>query len=236
MRQRNGLVDPGKAMQRMRTIAIIVVTALITSLFWIVVYNGVGGQGVAATPATARPVVEAAAAQPPGFGPPSSRPAPAIATSSYPAAMPLVMTPSGLVIPVVGKAQRDLVDTFTASRSNGRVHNAIDIMAARGTPVVSAAAGTVEKLHQSALGGITAYVRSDDGQWVYYYAHLDSYAPGLAEGQHLRQGDPIGQVGFTGNASPAGPHLHFGVYRMAPGQRWYQGTAINPYPMLVGGR
>ena len=83
-------------------------------------------------------------------------------------------------------------------------------------------------------GGITAYVRSVDGQWMYYYAHLDAYAPDLHEGQRLRRGDPVGTVGSTGNANPAGPHLHFAIHRMEPGQKWYQGTAINPYPLLAG--
>lgn len=244
MRGRNGFGLMQVNMQQFKTLAAVVVTALITSLFWIVVYNGAGGRGGAAVPA----VTAAMAVQPPGFGaavappiagpsaPVQAAPAPPMFRPPPTAPLPLVSTASGLVIPVVGKMPRDLTDTFTASRSGGRVHNAIDIMAARGTPVVAAAAGTVEKLHTSRLGGITAYVRSDDGQWEYYYAHLDSYVSGLAEGQHLRQGEPIGFVGFTGNASPAGPHLHFGVYRMAPGRRWYQGEAINPYPMLTGAR
>jgi murein DD-endopeptidase MepM/ murein hydrolase activator NlpD len=140
----------------------------------------------------------------------------------------------GLLLPVEGIAPTQLVDTFNASRSGGRSHNALDIMAPRGSLVVSAADGVVERLHHSSLGGTTAYVRSDDGAWVYYYAHLDSYAPGLAEGQQLRRGDPIGRVGSTGNAQAAWPHLHFAVYRMAAGQRWYQGQAIDPYPLLAG--
>ena len=148
----------------------------------------------------------------------------------------LVVAPSGLAIPVAGINERGLIDTYTQSRGGGaRVHNAIDIMAARGTPVVAAAPGTVEKLYFSdGGGGISAYVRSEDGQWMYYYAHLDAYAPGLKEGQKVRRGDPVGTVGFTGNANPAGPHLHFAVNRMAPGESWYQGTPVNPYPMLVG--
>ncbi|HEY0115031.1 MAG TPA: M23 family metallopeptidase, partial [Allosphingosinicella sp.] len=148
----------------------------------------------------------------------------------------LVVAPSGLAIPVGGKTARDLVDTYTQSRSGGaRVHNAIDIMADRGTPVIAAAPGTVEKLFFSrGGGGISAYVRSEDGQWVYYYAHLDAYAPGLAEGQKVTRGQAIGTVGSTGNANPAGPHLHFAVNRMAPGEKWYQGTPVNPYPMLAG--
>jgi murein DD-endopeptidase MepM/ murein hydrolase activator NlpD len=150
---------------------------------------------------------------------------------------PLVVSSSGLAIPVLGIRTSELTDTYTASRGGGsRVHNAIDIMAPRGTPVVAATEGTVEKLFYSrGGGGITAYVRSPDGQWLHYYAHLDSYAPGLREGLRLRRGDPIGTVGVSGNASPSGPHLHYAIYRMSPGERWWQGAAINPYPQLVGG-
>ena len=103
--------------------------------------------------------------------------------------------------------------------------------------VVAAAEGTVERLHYSAGGGgITAYVRSPDGAWMYYYAHLDSYAPGLADGQRLHRGDPIGRVGSTGNANAAWPHLHFAVHRMSASDRWYQGLPVNPYPLLAGER
>ena len=110
-------------------------------------------------------------------------------------------------------------------------------MAPTGTPVVSSAPGTVEKLFFSqGGGGITAYVRSEDGQYNYYYAHLSAYAPGLREGQKLRRGSPIGYVGYSGNANPAGPHLHLAINRMAPGEKWYQGTPINPYPLLAGKR
>jgi murein DD-endopeptidase MepM/ murein hydrolase activator NlpD len=149
---------------------------------------------------------------------------------------PLAVAPSGLAIPVAGIAAGDLVDTYTQSRGGGtRVHNAIDIMAARGTPVLSATDGTVEKLFFSrGGGGITAYVRSSDGVWLHYYAHLDAYAPGLAEGQRIRRGDPIGTVGISGNASPSGPHLHYAIYRMSAGERWWQGAPVNPYPLLAG--
>ena len=110
-------------------------------------------------------------------------------------------------------------------------------MAPRGTPVVAAAPGRVEKLFDSkGGGGITAYVRSADGQWLYYYAHLDGYAPGLREGQAVQRGSPLGTVGSTGNANPAGPHLHFAIHRMRPGEKWYQGSAVNPYPLLAGKR
>lgn len=149
---------------------------------------------------------------------------------------PLQVAPGApLAIPVAGVASAQLIDTFTAARGSGRSHDAIDIMAARGTPVVAAAAGTVEKLYFSdGGGGITIYVRSPDRRWIYYYAHLDHYAPGLAEGQQVRPGSVIGFVGSTGDASPDGPHLHFAVNFMAPGERWWEGTPVNPYPLLRG--
>ncbi|WP_245409603.1 M23 family metallopeptidase [Allosphingosinicella vermicomposti] len=145
---------------------------------------------------------------------------------------------SGLAIPVAGVKPEQLADTFTQARAGGeRVHDAIDIMAPRGTPVVAAAPGTVEKLYFSeGGGGVTAYVRSPDARWIYYYAHLDRYAPGLAEGEKVERGSPIGFVGSTGNASPDGPHLHFAVSRTAPGESWYQGAPVNPYPLLAGNR
>jgi peptidoglycan LD-endopeptidase LytH len=141
----------------------------------------------------------------------------------------------GLVIPVAGVARASLVDTWGAPRGGGtRHHEAVDIMAPGGTPVVAAAAGTVEKLFQSDAGGVTAYVRSPSRGWVYYYAHLSGYAPGLAEGKRLAAGDPVGFVGDTGNAAPGNTHLHFGVSRMSAGDGWWQGEPVNPYPLLAG--
>ena len=157
-------------------------------------------------------------------------PAPPVAVGT------VTVGPAGLAIPVAGVKSRELVDTYSQARAGGtRVHDAIDIMAPTGTPVVAAAPGRVEKLFFSnGGGGISAYIRSDDSLWSYYYAHLSAYAPGLHEGQHLLRGAPVGYVGFTGNANPAGPHLHFAINRMAPGEKWYQGTPINPYPLLAG--
>jgi peptidoglycan LD-endopeptidase LytH len=168
-----------------------------------------------------------------------SAPAPeARRAAAPPAAAPpqAVIAPSGLAIPVAGVHAVQLVDTYAQARAGGaRVHDAIDIMAPRGTPVVAASDGFVEKLFFSGGGGgITAYVRSADRQWSYYYAHLDAYAPGLREGQAVRRGDPIGTVGSTGNANAAGPHLHFAINRMGPADRWWQGTPVNPYPLLAG--
>ena len=121
------------------------------------------------------------------------------------------VAPSGLALPVVGVKPDQLVDTFDAARSAGRRHDAIDIMAAEGTPVIAAADGTIEKLFNSVRGGMTIYERSPDQKWVYYYAHLSAYAPGLAEGQQVKRGQVIARVGHTGDASAAGPHLHFAI-------------------------
>ena len=147
----------------------------------------------------------------------------------------LEVGPAGLAIPVAGIKPGQLTDTFSDARAGGgRRHDAIDIMAAEGTPVLAAADGTVEKLFNSALGGTTIYERSADRRWVYYYAHLSAYEPGLHEGQQLQRGQVIARVGHTGDASAEGPHLHFAINQMAPGERWWNGTPINPYPLLAG--
>ncbi len=141
-----------------------------------------------------------------------------------------------LVVPVVGKTAADLTDTFTQARGGGtRVHDAIDVMAAEGTPIIAAAPGRIEKLFTSKAGGLTIYVRSPDQRTIYYYAHLRNYAPGLREGQTVTAGQRLGSVGHTGNADPAGPHLHFAVLQTHPGAKWSEpATAINPYPLLGG--
>jgi murein DD-endopeptidase MepM/ murein hydrolase activator NlpD len=150
-------------------------------------------------------------------------------------AQQVVVTPAGLAIPVVGVKSGDLLDTYDSARGSGRRHDAIDIMAREGTPVIAAADGTIEKLFFSkGGGGITIYERSNDKRWIYYYAHLSAYAPGLAEGQQVRRGQVIARVGHTGDASASAPHLHFAINAMARGERWWQGTAINPYPVLAG--
>ena len=168
----------------------------------------------------------------PGTAPPPSGAASAPATA--PAAR-LRANAAGLIVPVAGIAPAQLVDTWHQSRGGGaREHQAIDIMAPRGTAVLAARGGRVEKLFDSADGGRTIYIRTADGAHIDYYAHLDAYAAGLQEGQLVRQGQGIGTVGSTGNASPEGPHLHFAVKHMAAGERWHQGTPLNPYPLLAG--
>ena len=193
-----------------------VLTAVVVSAFWIWFYNFIptkpptvarSGNVVTVKPNAAPPVT---------------------------VAEQVVVGPSGLAIPVTGVKADQLTDTYDAARGSGRRHDAIDIMAAEGTPVIAAADGKVEKLFNSARGGITIYVRSPDQKWQYYYAHLQRYAPGLHEGQDVKRGQVIGLVGHTGDASAAGPHLHFAINTMGPGERWWQGTAINPYPLLAG--
>lgn len=149
------------------------------------------------------------------------------------ATAPAVHASSGLIIPVAGIAPSQLVDTYTQSRSEGRTHDAIDIMAPAGTPVLAAVDGTVAKLFTSRLGGLTIYQFDPDGRRVYYYAHLSGYAPGLVEGQALRQGQVIGYVGSTGDASPTAPHLHFSVGDLGPEKQWWKSVPTNPYPLLA---
>ena len=141
--------------------------------------------------------------------------------------------PSGLAIPVAGVGPGDLVDTFEAARSEGRTHNAIDILAPRGTPVVAAAPGEVLRLFESDKGGLTVYQLADDGRTVYYYAHLDGYAPGLEAGQRVRRGQRIGRVGDTGNAAPGNTHLHFAVWRSTGRADFWDGDPVNPYALLA---
>ena len=142
---------------------------------------------------------------------------------------------TALVIPVRGVPATALVDSFNDVRGGGtRRHGAIDIMAPRGTPVLAAAGGTVEKLFESKDGGHTLYVRSSDRRMVYYYAHLDAYAADVREGGVVGQGQQIASVGSSGDADPAAPHLHFEIKRMGDGESWWQGTAVDPYPLLGG--
>ena len=137
-----------------------------------------------------------------------------------------------VVVPVAGVTARELRDTFTEARGSGRVHNAIDILAPRGTPVIAAVDGTIRKLFTSRAGGLTIYQFDPSGSYVYYYAHLDRYRDGLTEKQAVRRGEVIGYVGSTGNAQT--PHLHFAIEKLPPSREWWKGSAINPYPVLMG--
>jgi len=136
-----------------------------------------------------------------------------------------------LRVPVSGVAVGSLRDTFHDAR-DGHAHEALDIPAPRGTPVVAAAEGNVAKLFKSKPGGLTVYQFDNSRTYCYYYAHLDRYAAGLREGVLLRPGDVLGYVGTTGDAPPNAPHLHFAVFRLGPEKQWWKGTAIDPLPLI----
>jgi murein DD-endopeptidase MepM/ murein hydrolase activator NlpD len=135
-----------------------------------------------------------------------------------------------LVVPVPGVQPALLADTY-GERRGDRAHEALDIMAPRGTPVMATDDGHVVKLFRSVPGGLTIYQSDPGNEVVYYYAHLDRYADGLQEGGRIRRGDIIGYVGTTGNAAPDAPHLHFAIFKLPPGKEWWKGTPINPLPL-----
>lgn len=158
---------------------------------------------------------------------------PAIVAPAIPATPEELLAQRRLAVPVEGVARARLKDTFHNRRSKGRRHEAIDIMAPWGTPVVAADDGHIEKISRNAGGGLAVYQVDGSGRFVYYYAHLAGYAEGLREGQQVRKGDVIAFVGATGNASPTAPHLHFAVLLFTPRFRWRGAQVLNPYPALA---
>jgi peptidoglycan LD-endopeptidase LytH len=193
---------------------------------------------------SAAPQVPSAPTAP--IAPPPAQP-PTAPTPAQPAVVPPSVTPpaeplpqapifsngNSLLLPVTGIRKDQLVDTYTQSRGSGRVHEAIDIMAPTGTPVVAVDDGKVVKLFNSKQGGLTVYQFDRHEKLAYYYAHLDRYAAGVVEGRELKRGDLVGYVGSTGNARPDAPHLHFAIFALGPEKQWWKGTAINPYPLLA---
>ena len=139
--------------------------------------------------------------------------------------------PRAMIVPVAGVDRSELRDMFHEARGGGP-HEAIDILAPKGTPVIATDDGAVKKLFTSKAGGLTVYQFDPDQRFCYYYAHLDRYAPGLHEGQLLRRGEILGYVGTTGNAGNT-PHLHFALIRLDKDRRWWTGTYVNPYPWLA---
>jgi peptidoglycan LD-endopeptidase LytH len=137
----------------------------------------------------------------------------------------------GLVMPVAGVSAAQLVDSFDDARGSRR-HDALDILAPRGTPVLSAADGRLLRMTSSANGGLMVYATDASERFILMYAHLDRYASGLAEGMVLRRGDRLGDVGTTGNAPPNTPHLHFAISRAGTVKEWWKGTPVNPLPLL----
>ena len=162
-------------------------------------------------------------AEPAGAG------APAIAVSDF-----AYLRGRRLIIPVAGVHAADLLNTFEEARFSGaRRHDAIDIPALRGTPVLSVDAGLVARIDTSDRGGLSLYATDPSGGYVYYYAHLDRYHHTVRDGKALQRGDTIGYVGTTGNAPPNTPHLHFAISVLGESRRWWDGAPINPWPLLV---
>lgn len=185
---------------------------------------------------TREPAALAAAAARPAAASPSEERRDAAPTSTagiVPGAADVdLLRRRGLELPVAGLKRSALHDTFSDSRALGRPHEAIDIMATKGTLVLAVDDGTVAKLFTSLAGGLTLYQFDPSGTYSYYYAHLDAYAPGIRDGQPLKRGQTIGYVGSTGNASKDAPHLHFGIYRLTAERQWWKGEPINPYSVF----
>ena len=157
-----------------------------------------------------------------------STPTPAPPASNLPAD-----TGPGLAVPVFGVKPEQLIDTYTQARGEERLHEAIDIPAPLGTPVIAAGSGKIIRFHDSVPGGITIYQLSSDNSHVFYYGHLQRRADTLREGDFVNKGATIGFVGDTGNAGAGNYHLHFSISKIADPKRYWEGTYINPYPLLT---
>ena len=130
-----------------------------------------------------------------------------------------------LAMPLLEVEKQGIANTWGAPRGGHRLHEGQDIFAPQGTAIYSATSGYVMNIGENGLGGQTVSVIGAGGR-TYYYAHLDSYAPRLREGDRVTTKTILGYVGTTGNAAGTPPHLHFGIY--AP-----TGGAINPLPLLA---
>lgn len=165
----------------------------------------------------------------------AEEPAPAVTTPAPPEPrrnVPDPLAERGLIVPVRGIQPWQIEDNFE-SRRGRRMHNALDIMARRGTPVIAADDGRVVRAYRHSLGGLCIYQLDPGGRFAYYYAHMDAFAAGVREGMTVAKGDVLGYVGTTGNATPTAPHLHFAISRLDADGRWWRGEPVNPYPYLV---
>ncbi|WP_316813274.1 peptidoglycan DD-metalloendopeptidase family protein [Pedobacter heparinus] len=128
-----------------------------------------------------------------------------------------------LGFPVKYSGKASVQSYFGDGRDAGsRKHEGIDIFAAFRTPVVAAAAGTVQRVNENNLGGKVVWLRPIGKDYTLYYAHLDEQL--AIEGQQVLPGDTLGLMGNTGNAHSTPPHLHFGIYT--------SDGAIDPYPFV----
>lgn len=169
----------------------------------------------------------------PASQPPLARPAAVVAVSE-PESQAVVPVENQLHIPVAGVHANALKDMFNDSRGTERRHEAIDILAPKGTEVFAVADGKIAKLFTSKPGGLTVYQFDSSEKLAYYYAHLDRYAADLKEGMMLKRGDLVGYVGISGNADPKTPHLHFAIFELGPEKQWWKGRPVNPYALLGG--
>ena len=212
--------------------------ALLLVIFQFVFYAKRGAAPVSPAPPEARgsprasPVIGLSPTAPVFPTPPAGRDTPENGGAARPVEAVGLFKPGELIIPVVGIRPEQLRDTYNESRSEGRPHNALDIMASCGAPVVAALTGKIIKLFHSDRGGVTIYQMGPDDRTVYYYAHLARYADGLTEGNLARQGEVIGYVGDTGNVAPGACHLHFAIWSVTDPKRYWDGENINPYPLL----
>jgi murein DD-endopeptidase MepM/ murein hydrolase activator NlpD len=208
---------PGNARVRAYTNAIAARAPKAGTAFLPLVLAACWGHGGPAAPASSPPAVSEVRYERPAGHRPTAYVAPG----------------ASLTIPVQGIRAEQLRDSYESART-GHVHHAIDIMAARGTPVVAAADGTILRLRSGGNGGITIYQLDPDGRTLYYYAHLQRYAAGLQQGMPVWRGQVIAYVGDTGNAGAGNYHLHFSVGRLADPRRWWESENTNPFPMLAG--
>lgn len=117
----------------------------------------------------------------------------------------------------------------------GSQHKAVDILSPRNTPIHAVEDGTIARLFESRLGGHTIYEIDPSNRFVYYYAHLESYADGLKDGDAVKKGQVIGYVGTSGNAPPNTPHLHFSIGVMGPKKQTWKTFDIDPYEVYAAG-
>jgi murein DD-endopeptidase MepM/ murein hydrolase activator NlpD len=198
--------------------------------------DGLDDAGGVIEPAPEAPTGTAGVARPDeghaAVTPPKSEPTGDAPTIGAVPDSPKELADRDLAIPVVGVRAEQLTRQFSAKRGTTRLHQAIDILAPRDTPVVAVEDGTIARLFLSKAGGITIYQFDPTERYCYYYAHLERYAAGLQEGQSVRTGQVIGYVGTSGNAPEGTPHLHFAVFRLTGQKRWWEGTPIDPYDVL----
>ena len=139
-----------------------------------------------------------------------------------------------ILLPVAGADPAKLEDSFKEPRDGDRVHRAIDILAPRGTPILSADDGKILRMTTSTLGGISMYTVDPSSRLVYYYAHMERYHDGMSPGRSIVKGDTLGFVGTTGNAPKDIPHLHFQIMRWPADGKYWNGDPIDPFEVLGG--